>query len=577
MRVTKDLACGVSRASLVCAFILLAACGGGGGGGGGGSPAAPPTTAAPPVSTKPTPSDASRFLSQATFGATDADISSVTSSGYADWINTQLAMPVGASHLDLMDARLASMKTTNAGASLGTIHFYETFYSQAVTAPDQLRQRVKFALSEIFVTSMAADNINLRTNASFYDMLGRDAFGNFRTLLQDVTYHPAMGQYLTYLSNQKENTATGRNPDENYARELMQLFTIGLYELNDDGSVKTDLFGKPIATYSTADIQGLAKVFTGLSWYHPAPTNSTFFGGNRDASAYTRPMIAYPNYHSVSQKAFLGTTIAASSTVNADSEVSTALDTLFNHPNVGPFISKQLIQRLVTSNPSRDYVKRVAGVFNNNGSGVRGDMSAVIRAILLDPEARTVSGDPDYGKLREPVIRLTHFLRAFEATCTSGNWAISSTTAQTSLNQAPLTSPSVFNFFRPGYTPPNTALGSRNKAVPEMQIADEVSTAAYVNFMMNAINGGFNYSDIKSNYTKEIVLASDPSALVNRLNLLLYGGQMSDGLKSKIVTVITSISIPATGSDVQIEAAKLNRVKLAILLSMASPEYVAQR
>lgn len=562
----------LSRIALVCAFSLLAACGGGGGGGTAGSGT---TTPAPPA--KPTQAEASRFLAQATFGPNDADISAITSSGYSDWINAQMALPLGPTHLSQMDTRLTALQATNPNASLNANHFYETFYNQAVTAPDQLRQRVKFALSEIFVTSLSAGNINVRTNASFYDMLGKNAFGNFRTLLQDVTYHPAMGQYLTYLANQKENASTGRNPDENYAREVMQLFTIGLYELNADGTVKTDLFGKTTPTYSTADIQGLAKVFTGLSWYHPTPTNSTFFGGSRDASSYTRAMIAYPNYHSISEKTFLGTTIPASTTPNVDGDLTIAIDALFNHPNVGPFISKQLIQRLVTSNPSPDYVRRVAAVFNNNGSGVRGDMSAVIRAILLDTEARTASSDPDYGKLREPVIRVTHFLRSFEATSTSGNWSIGSTSAQTSLNQSPLTSPSVFNFFRPGYIPPNTTMGGRNKVAPEMQISDEVSTAAYVNLMMSAINTGFSSGDVKSTYTKELAVANDATVLTERMNLLLFAGLMSDTLKTKIVTAVNTVSIPASGTPAQVDAAKLNRVKLAVLLSMASPEYVAQR
>ncbi|WP_144004652.1 DUF1800 domain-containing protein [Asticcacaulis excentricus] len=573
VRTTLPSAHWLSRIALVCAFSLLAACGGGGGGGSTGGSGT--TTPAPPA--RPTQAEASRFLAQATFGANDADISAVTSSGYSDWINAQMALPLGPTHLSQMDTRLTALQATNPNASLNANHFYETFYNQAVTAPDQLRQRVKFALSEIFVTSLSASNINVRTNASFYDMLGKNAFGNFRTLLQDVTYHPAMGQYLTYLANQKENASTGRNPDENYAREVMQLFTIDIYELNADGTLKTDLFGKTTPTYSTADIQGLAKVFTGLSWYHPTPTNSTFFGGSRDASSYTRAMIGYPNYHSVSEKTFLGTTIPASATPNVDGDLTIAIDTLFNHPNVGPFISKQLIQRLVTSNPSPDYIRRVAAVFNNNGSGVRGDMGAVIRAILLDTEARTASSDPDYGKLREPVIRLTHFLRSFEVTSTSGNWSIGSTSAQTSLNQSPLTSPSVFNFFRPGYIPPNTSIGGRNKVAPEMQISDEVSTAAYVNLMMSAINTGFSSGDVKSAYTKELAVASDATALTERMNLLLFAGLMSDTLKTKIVTAVNTVTIPASGTTAQVDAAKLNRVKLAVLLSMASPEYVAQR
>ncbi|MFT3996581.1 MAG: DUF1800 domain-containing protein [Asticcacaulis sp.] len=569
----------VRRVSSLCvaaSFLVLAACGGGGGGGGSSGSSGGGTT--PPVAVaKPTAAEASRFLAQATFGATDADISAVSASGYADWINAQIALPVGATHLEQMDARLIDLQTTNASASLSSTQFYESFFLQAATAPDQLRQRVKFALSEIMVASYTS-NINVRTLADYYDMLGRDSFGNFRTLLEDVTYHPAMGQYLTYLANQKENTSTGRNPDENYAREVMQLFTIGLYELNTDGTPKTDLLGRTTATYTTADIQGLAKVFTGLSWYHPTPTNSTFGGGSRVVESYTRPMIAYANYHSTSAKAFLGTTIPASTTVDTNGDVKIALDTLFNHPNTGPFISKQLIQRLVTSNPSPEYVGRVAAVFNNNGSGTRGDMAAVVRAILLDSEARTVSTDAAYGKLREPVIRLTHWMRAFEATSTSGKWLMTSTAAQTSLNQAPLTSPSVFNFFRPGYVPPNTTLGSKNKVAPEMQIIDEVTAAAYVNLMQTTINSGVgSSSDIKSTYAKELALATDPAGLSERMSLLLYGGGMSASLKTKITNAVIGVNIPANGTQTQIDAAKLNRVKLAILLSMASPEYIAQR
>ncbi|MFN3228900.1 MAG: DUF1800 family protein [Asticcacaulis sp.] len=559
------------------AALALSACGGGGGGGGGsdgGGGGSGGGGTAPVV--RPTQAEASRFLAQASFGANDADIGAISSTGYGEWISAQTALTVGTTHLEQMDARLVELRATNANASLSSTQFYESFYKQAATNPDQLRQRVKFALSEIFVVSYVS-NIDARTLASYYDMLGKNAFGNFRTLLEDVTYHPAMGQYLTYLANQKENPATGRNPDENYAREVMQLFTIGLHELNTDGSLKTDLFGNTQPTYTNADIQGLARVFTGLSWYHPTPTNSTFGGGSRVPEAFTRPMIAYANYHSTSAKTFLGVTIPASTTVDTNGDVKIALDTLFNHPNTPPFISKQLIQRLVTSNPSPAYVRRVTNVFIDNGSGVRGDMAAVVRAILLDSEARTASSDPTYGKLREPVIRLTHWMRAFEATSTSGGWRMTSTSAQTSLNQSPLTSPSVFNFFRPGYIPPNTTLGGKNKVAPEMQITDEVTTAAYVNVMQGVITNGIGSSnDIKSAYTKELALATDPAALVNRMDLLLYGGSMPEALKTRITTAVTSVAIPATGQT-QIDAAKLNRVRLAVLLSMASPDYLAQR
>lgn len=556
----------------------LAACGGGSGSGGGGFGGSGSTTPPPPV-VHPTATEASRFLIQASFGPTDADIAAVAASTFADWIDAQTAMSPSSSHLTWLDTRLAQVRATNPTANLSTNQFHESFWIQASTAPDQLRQRVKLALSEIFVVSFNMDGEDPRGMASYYDMLGKNAFGNFRQLLDDVTWHPAMGIYLTYRGNQKENSATGRLPDQNYAREVMQLMTIGLYLLNTDGTLKTDLLGNSQATYSQSDIAELAKVFTGLSWYHPAPTNSTFFGGNKDAAAYTHPMIAYNSFHSTSAKTFLGTTIAASATADTVGDVKTALDTLFNHANVGPFICRQLIQRLVTSNPTPAYVGRVAAVFNNNGSGVRGDLAAVVRALLLDTEARTLSTDAAYGKLREPILRLGNWMRAFEVTSASGNWLMGSTAVNIPLAEAPLTSPSVFNFFRPGFVPPNTILGGKNKQAPEFQITDEASTASYINVMQSAIGSGIGTgNDISSAYTKELVVATDAAALVDRMNLLLYASQMSAGLKTKIVNAVAAIAIPGgTATQTQIDTAKLNRVKLAILLSMASPEYIAQR
>lgn len=559
----------VATAISVSSMALLTACGGGGGGGGGssGSGGGGGVTP-PPVIVRPTQAEASRFLMQASFGATDSDISAITTTTFSDWIAAQVAMPAGTPHLAWMDRR-----GDNSSA-----RFYESFWSLAATAPDQLRQRVKFALSEIFVVSFASDNEDPRGNASYYDMLGKHAFGNFRDLLEDVTYHPAMGLYLTYRGNQKEDTRTGRNPDQNYAREIMQLMTIGLYQLNNDGTLKTDLLGNAQPTYSQDDIDGLAKVFTGLSWYHPTPTNSTFSGGSKHEDRHIRPMIAYNNYHSVSAKSFLGTTIPAATTADTVGDIKTALDTLFNHPNVGPFIGKQLIQRLVTSNPSPAYVARVAATFNNNGSGVRGDMAAVVRAILLDSEARS-AGDAAYGKLKEPIVRLANWMRTFEATSQSGNWLLGTTSAPTSLGQSPLTSPSVFNFYRPGYVPTRSTLGTKGLLAPEFQATDEVSVAGYINTMQTAVGSGIGSgSDIKSAYSKEVALADNVPALLDRLNLLLYAGTQSAGLRSRISAAVTGVTIPgSTASQSQIDTAKLNRVKLAVFLSLASPEYIAQR
>lgn len=563
--------------------VSLTACGGGGSGGGGTSPSSSlfggSSSSSSSSSSAPAPAEASRFLAQATFGATSADIDALTRSNYAAWIDAQEAMAPSASHLDWMDMRLPQLRAANASANLSANQFYESFWSQAATAPDQLRQRVKFALSEIFVTSFTSGRQDPRGMAAYYDLLGKDAFGNFRTLLDDVTYSPSMGLYLTYLGNQKEDARTGRNPDQNYAREVMQLMTIGLYKLNSDGTLDKDLFGHPQPTYTTDDVIGLSKVFTGLSYYNTAPSASTFGGGSKDAAAYTHAMIPYEAYHSISAKGFLGVTIPASATPDTAGDVKAALDTLFNHPNTGPFISRQLIQRLVTSNPSPAYVKRVAAVFNNNGSGVRGDLGAVIKAILLDPEARTPAADADYGKLREPVVRLGNWMRSFGAVSASGNWLITSTAAQTSLYQAPLTAPSVFNYFRPGYIPPNTRLALNGRQGPEFQIVDEASSAAYVNLMQSVLlNGigtppsGTTKYDVNSTYTNEIGLADTPSALVDRVELLL-NAQLSASHKSSIVSAVSGISIPTTAGD----DARLNRVRLAILMVMASPDYLTQR
>jgi uncharacterized protein (DUF1800 family) len=278
-----------------------------------------------------------------------------------------------------------------------------------------------------------------------------------------------MGLYLSHLHNQKENLATGRVPDENSAREVMQLFSIGLYRLNVDGSVQTT-DGKPLETYTSDDISGLAKVFTGWSWFGPNTSNARFFESStaRDADREWRPMISYGQFHSTSEKRFLDKVVGAQGSPDPEASLKVALDALHQHPNVGPFIGKQLIQRLVTSNPSPAYVARVAAAFNDS-AGKRGDMRAVVRAVLLDAEARdpALAGDNRFGKLREPVLRLTAFLRAFGARSDSGKFR-GFTDDLASSSASSLRSPSVFNF-RPGYVPPNTRAGSLNPSVPEMR------------------------------------------------------------------------------------------------------------
>jgi len=568
------------RYALAALLLLLSACGGGGGGGGG---SAPPPSGGGPTTPPPTAAQAARLLTQATFGVTQASLAEVQAQGLDGWITAQMALPRPATtHQAFIDAAQAANGSVNAN------NFYQSWWRQAISEPDQLRQRVTFALSQIFVVSLADPVVDTRGAAAWYDMLQRNAFGNFRTLLEDVTLHPMMGRYLTYLGNQKEDAAGTRTPDENYAREVMQLMTIGLIELNADGTPRLN-GSEQIPTYTPADISGLAKVFTGFSWYSPSPTTTTFNGGSAHSDRSVLPMISYPAFHSTSAKTFLGVTIPASATPDAAGDLRIALDRLYNHANTGPFISKRLIQMLVTSNPSPAYVGRVSAVFANNGSGVRGDMAAVVRAILMDADARdmSVSGSATFGKLREPVIRIANWARAFGATSQTGNFLIPSTSANTSLSQSPLASPSVFNFWRPGFTPPaTTRLGQNNLLAPEFQVVDEVTAASYINVIQDVINLGAGATptgrtgrDILTSYAAETALADNPAALVERMNTLLFAGQMTPTLQTRLTAAITAVAIPAaTGTNqAAIDTARLNRAKTAVFFSMISPEYLIQR
>jgi uncharacterized protein (DUF1800 family) len=523
-------------------------------------------TAAAPVSQE----QASRFLAQASFGPTMSTIASVASTGPATWINTQFALPMGPTSRAYLDAQKA------AGVAPSQGQFNEFFWKRTVEGSDQLRQRVTFALSEIFVVSFEDPALNERPRgmADYYDMLNKNAFGNYRDLLESVALHPMMGIYLSSLRNQKESG--NRLPDENFAREIMQLMSIGLYKLNQDGSQML-VNGSPVETYTHEDVMGMAKVMTGWSFNNTDRAGSRFMGTVKDPEWEIKPMVMYQQYHSTSDKTFLGTTIRGATTGEADLKV--ALDTLFNHPNVGPFIGKQLIQRLVTSNPSPAYISRVAAAFANNGAGVRGDMKAVVRAVLLDSEARTLSADT--GKVREPVIRLANWMRAFYATSASTRYQLPAVYDPIyGLGQAPMRSPSVFNFFRPGYVPPESEVASAKMVAPEMQITAEPSVIGYLNYMQNAIAYGVGTNlDIKANYSNELALIDNPAKLVDRINLLLLNGTMSSTLRTQIINTVNSIERPAaTASNAATVARQAGyRVQMAIFLAMASPEYIVQK
>jgi uncharacterized protein (DUF1800 family) len=529
--------------------LALAGCGGGGGGGGGPIAGPPP----PPAIALPTRTQAARFLSQASMGSSKVDVDAVAAQGYAAWLDAQLAMPRATSHWDWLVAGgfgTAASMNNQAG-------FDPVMWRQLIAGGDQLRQRVGMALLDFLVVGIDGVDLPWRqfAVAAYVDVLMDGAFGNFRTLMQNISTNAAMGYYLTFAGNRKANPATGAVPDENYARELMQLFTIGLLKLNADGTVQTN-GGVPVETYTQDDITGLARVFTG--WNLDSADNST-------PDRLRRPMANNAALHESGAKTFLGTTIPAGT--SGPQSLTLALDAIFAHSNVAPFISKQLIQRLVTSNPPPAYVARISAVFENNGSGVRGDLKAVVRAILLDVEARSdaIAGTATEGKLREPIMRLTGWARAFGASSPSGAWPIGDTSSSsTRLAQSPGRSQSVFNFFRPGYTPPNSAIASAGLVAPEFQITNEPSVIAYVNYMAAIIANGSG--DFRADYSTISALASDSAALIDQVDILL-GAALSAATKASIKSAVDSIAAGAIA----------NRAYTAILLTLAAPEYLVQK
>ena len=515
--------------------------------------AAAPQSAAPTLP-RPTPGQASRFLAQATFGPTPADIEAVVRDGYAAWLDRQLAMPPSQTHFDWL---LQQGKNTEEFKGNGiNAPLESTLWRKFISAPDQVRTRVAFSLSEIFVVGVSSITASwpLFGAAGFMDLLAEHALGNYRDLLAAVSQNLSMGCMLTYRGNRKEDPKTGRHPDENYAREIMQLFSIGLLELEPDGSLKM-VDGKPVETYTNADVQGLAKVFTGWD----------INGPETDVEFHRRPMALNNALHSLAEKRFLGAVIPPGT--DGHLSLKRAIDVISAHPNVGPFIGTQLIQRLVTSNPSRAYVRRVSAAFDDDGTGARGNLKAVVRAILLDPEARNPDlNAPDWGKVREPILRFSGWARAFGANSTNGVWAMPDTTDNTiRLAQSPMRSASVFNFFRPRYVPPVTELARRHLVAPELQITDETSVAGYLNFLAIYVDRG--WEDLQTSYTAEIALAPDPAALVARVALLLAGDAFSDRTAAAIAQAVSSIP-PDRPRD---------RVRAAITLVAATPEYLVQK
>jgi uncharacterized protein (DUF1800 family) len=561
--------------------LTLAACGGSGSGGGGTGGGPPPVAN---VRKPQTDAEAARFLLQASLSASTAAIAEVRSEGFEPWLDRQIAAPVEQSGAEFLTSR-GFDQVTSAQFYNNTITGDYMIWSQLLSGGNQVRKRIAFALSEFFVVSLTGIDMVWRGPgiAAYWDTLNRNAFGNFRSLLEDITLNPAMGTFLNTRGNRRAD-ASGRMPDENYAREVMQLFTIGLSELNQDGSLRLN-GGNPIETYTSADVSNLARVLTGYDFDVAGLSTTTEVGGTRQIidPAYTRrPMTSdstrwqpprATGFHSPEAKTFLGLTIPANT--GATESLRLALDHLFNHPNVAPFFARQMIQRLVTSNPSPAYVGRVAAVFANNGAGRRGDLGAVFKAILTDNEALDNGNitNANFGKLREPVLRFAQLARTFGARSKSGNWLIGDLSdAAGALGQSPLRSPSVFNFFRPGYFPANTEIANRSLLAPEFQLVNETSVAGYVNFLERAV-AGTRFTDIVLDFAAEIAIAQDSTALLDRLDLLLTGRQLSTTVRDTVRGAMEDVVLTATSTNAEM----LRRVQIGVTLILASTDYLIQK
>ncbi|HEY2395957.1 MAG TPA: DUF1800 family protein [Rudaea sp.] len=585
--------------------------------------------------------DAARFLAQATFGPTDADITDLRTRGYQGWLDWQMdaVQTPPSSQLTYYTWVSKSIASGGLGENTGYDNIVEAWFLGALGGPDpqfpanpamnhtdQLRQRVAFALSEIFVISDQNTLIDQHPDGQgyFYDIVSNNAFGNYRTLLEQVTLSPAMGVYLNIQGNPRANLSQNLHPDENYAREVNQLFSIGLVMLNADGTPQLDAFGKPIPTYDQAAITTFAHVFTGWNWadcttagfkscgYHGldfqlpmvAPSPYTYHDNGTDLTndIVCKQLLNYPTATNSGACGGAGAKGTLSSGGTPASDLAFALDNIFNHPNVGVFIGKQLIQRLVTSNPSPEYVQRITNVFNDDGFGTRGNLGAVVKAILLDPEARYGQFmDPEvFGKLREPLLRITHFWRAMGARHQCGGagyvngdyanapyryagydlaYGTNDTIYGNGVGQAPIKADTVFNFFKPGYVP-GGEMAAAGLLGPEFQINTDTLISNSTNAIFSFYAAGFDVSDapacsgygppgevaIDRSADMAFLTANGNGALIDRYNKLFMSGQMSPFMRQTLLTYLNSLG----GSSKQ-------RINALLMLILSSPEYMIQK
>jgi uncharacterized protein (DUF1800 family) len=528
----------------------------------------------PPIDVTISPAQASAFLARATFGPRMEEIEALVASGdYAAWIEAQFSLPPSSLYAWL-DQHLQEPKDWDAERDNAHYARLEGWWDIVVNHDDQLRQRVAFALSEILVISSEGPLINAADGiADYYDLLIRNAFGNYRDILLAVSRHPMMGRYLSFLGNAK--STNGSHPDENYAREIMQLFSIGLEQLHPDGTPITDNEGKPLPTYDQHDITELARVFTGWS------SDDGMFpweAGWTHASR-TRPMVAFEEYHDQREKRILGIRIPAGQ--SAEEDLEDAIDILFNHPNTGPFVARRLIQRLVTSNPSPRYIQRVAAAFADNGSGVRGDMKAVIRAILLDPEA--LNGPRDnpvsFGKVREPLLFISNLWRTFHAS--PGPQEIGAfhfigfglSEHGFLQQQGALTALTVFNFFTPEDSTPG--LSRQGLVAPEMNVMG-IDGLHVLLYEIAHESAEYEVHEMTARLNLEtetrLIREGEYDALLDRLDILLLGGKMTkeqrrilmDYMEMKTSSPAFSITNRQLAQDI-------------VSLVMLSPAYAVQR
>lgn len=531
--------------------------------------------------------EASRFLAQASMGATMEEIALVTEIGIEAWIENQFNIDQS---FVLDEMRIIWDELLQAYEDYGLeedeifgpwgLHFNYAWSQRTMTKEDQLRQRIAYALSQILVISMDSELMDYGEGlSSYYDLLGKHAFGNYRDLLLEVTLHPCMGFYLSHLNNPRAIPEENIHPDENYAREIMQLFSIGLYELNIDGTRKKDANGNDIPTYNNNDIKELAKVFTGLGvgglqdfvdWSDEPYFGLGIWGGDR-----TVPMMMFDEFHEQEEKTLIqGVVLPANQSGMQD--VEDAIDMLFNHPNVGPFISRQLIQRLIKSNPSKEYVARVANTFNNDGNGERGNMKAVIRSILLDAEARSCEDmlDPKNGKLREPLLKKLQFLKSISLDSPLGRYWDNYFNHYEETGQTPLFSPTVFNFYLPDYSPVGE-IADAGLVAPEFNLHNTKTSIGYINAIHSWLfwdapmfSWEQDFGDLEVNidydYFEEII--NDPEAIINYFDIVLSNGQLTDDVRNIIRENIADISLYNSENYIR-------RLQLIIYIIMASPDF----